>query len=63
MFIATGWFALWTLTARERRSAFSDWVLGLSGGGWAVVAAFALGGLLLVLGLTAALRSATRRRT
>jgi len=62
MFLAAGWFALWTLTAAARRSAFSGWILTLGDGGWMIVAAFALGGLLLVLGLIAALRAASRPR-
>ncbi|MFC4244321.1 hypothetical protein ACFOYW_13150 [Gryllotalpicola reticulitermitis] len=62
VFVASGWFALWTMQSHERRSAFSDWILTLNDGGWAIVAAFAIGALLLVLGLIAALRAATRPR-
>lgn len=62
VFAATGWFALWTMFAAGRRRAFSEWILTLDGGGWAVVAAFAIGGLLLVVGLIAGLRAATRQR-
>lgn len=63
VFVATGWYALWTMTDDGRRAAFSGWMLGLSDGGWAIVGAFALGGFLLVLGLIAALRAASRPRS
>lgn len=62
VFAATGWFAIWTLLARERRTAFSDWILSLDGGGWAIVGALALGALLLVIGLSEGLKAATRQR-
>jgi hypothetical protein len=61
VFAAAGWFAVWTLLSAERRAAFAEWILTLDNGGWAVVAAFTVGGLLLVLGLVAALRAATRQ--
>lgn len=61
VFAAAGGFALWTLVAPERRAAFSNWVLTLDNGGWAVAAAFALGGLLLLLGLIQGLKAASRR--
>ena len=61
VFAATGWFALWTMLAGDRRAAFSDWILSLGNGGWAVVAACAIGGLVLVIGLISGLRAATRR--
>lgn len=61
VFAATGWFALWTMLAEDRRAAFSDWILSLENGGWAVVAACAVGGLVLVIGLISGLRAATRR--
>lgn len=60
VFAAAGGFALWTLVAPERRAAFSDWVLTLDNGGWAVAAAFALGALLLLLGLIQGLKAASR---
>lgn len=63
IFAAAGWFAAWTLLAQERRAAFSGWVLSLDGGGWAVVGALALGALLLVIGLSQALKAATRDRS
>jgi hypothetical protein len=62
VFAATGWFAVWTLLAHERRAAFSGWILSLDGGGWAIVGALALGALLLVIGLTQGLKAATRGR-
>jgi hypothetical protein len=61
VFAATGWFALWTMLAEERRAQFSDWILSLDNGGWAVVAACAIGGLMLVIGLNSGLRAATRK--
>jgi hypothetical protein len=60
IFAATGWFAVWTLAAGERRTAFADWVLTLDGNGWAVVGALAIGAVLVVVGLTQALKAATR---
>ncbi|AYG04003.1 hypothetical protein [Gryllotalpicola protaetiae] len=62
VFVVTGWFAVWTLLAQERRAAFSDWILSLDGGGWAIVGALALGALLLVIGLSEGLKAATRQR-
>jgi len=61
VFAATGWFALWTMLAEQRRAQFSDWILSLGNGGWAVVAACAIGGLILVIGLISGLRAATRK--
>lgn len=61
VFVGTGWFALWTLLAEDRRAAFSNWILTMGDGGWAIVGAFAIGGLLVVLGLIAGLRAATRQ--
>jgi len=62
VFAATGWFTMWTLVAEERRAAFSDWILTLDNGGWAIVGAFALGALLLIIGLSQGLKAATRQR-
>ncbi|WP_033210279.1 hypothetical protein [Gryllotalpicola ginsengisoli] len=59
VFVAAGWATIWTLLDPERRSSFSEWVVGLSDGGWIIAAAVALGGLLLVTGLIAGLRAAT----
>lgn len=63
VFAATGWFAVWTMLAQDRRAAFSGWILSLDGGGWAIVGALALGALLLVIGLTEGLKAATRGRS
>jgi hypothetical protein len=62
VFVAAGWFTVWTLLAEDRRAAFSDWILSLDNGGWAVVGALCLGALLLVIGLSQALKAATRQR-
>ncbi|GAA4181421.1 hypothetical protein [Gryllotalpicola koreensis] len=63
VFAAAGWFTVWTLLAEDRRAAFSDWILSLSGGGWAIVGALGLGALLLIIGLTQGLKAATRQRS
>ncbi|HEY0246771.1 MAG TPA: hypothetical protein VGC45_00790 [Gryllotalpicola sp.] len=62
LFALAGGLALWTMTGAERRAGFSGWVLSLNDGGWVLLSALALGGLLLVIGLIAGLRAATRRR-
>jgi hypothetical protein len=62
IFMAAGWLTVWTLLATDRRQAFSDWVLSLNDGGWVVLSALSLGGLLLVIGLIEGLRAATRGR-
>ena len=62
VFAVTGWLAVWTLLAQDRRAAFSDWILSLDGGGWAIVGALGLGALLLVIGLSEGLKAATRQR-
>lgn len=61
VFAAAGSFAVWTMLSAERRAAFSDWILTLNNGGWTVVGAFTIGGLLLVLGMISALRAASHR--
>ena len=60
IFAATGWLAVWTLTADGRRTAFADWILTLDGNGWAVVGALAIGAVLVIIGLTQALKAVTR---
>jgi hypothetical protein len=62
VFAVAGWFTIWTLLAEDRRAAFSQWILSLDGGGWAIVGALALGALLLVIGLSQGLKAATRGR-
>lgn len=62
VFAAAGWFAVWTLLAENRRAAFSNWILSLDDGGWAVVGALGLGALLLIIGLSQGLKAATRQR-
>jgi hypothetical protein len=60
IFAATGWFAVWTLAADSRRAAFADWFLTLDRTGWAVVGALVIGAILVLIGLTQALKAATR---
>jgi hypothetical protein len=62
VFAATGWFTVWTLLAEDRRAAFSNWILSLDDGGWAIVGALGLGALLLIIGLSQGLKAATRQR-
>jgi hypothetical protein len=62
VFAAGGWCTVWTLLEPDRRAAFSNWILSLDDGGWAIVGALALGALLLLIGLSQGLKAATRPR-
>lgn len=54
--------ALWVAVSGTRREAAIDWMLALTPGTAAVVGVLALGGILLIAGVLAAIRRAQRQR-
>lgn len=52
---------LWVAYDPARRSAVTDWALSLTPGGVVLVGVLALGGILLLAGVLAAIRRAQRR--
>ncbi|KQV06277.1 hypothetical protein [Leifsonia sp. Root112D2] len=62
VFAAVGLVTMLIVTSPDRRAGFGSWAATLTPGGFVVMGVLALGCLILVLGLLAAVRRLQRRR-